>query len=146
MYHNRRGCRLKASRRTFLVASGLTALASARAAGANNLIRVGAIGCGGRMRDLLNAADKAAGYQLVVGCDVYAPRLDQLRERSSDPVSVCEEYRELLDRPDIDAVIIAAPDHWHLRIASDALAAGKHVYLEKPVSHTIEEGRTLTKA
>jgi predicted dehydrogenase len=98
------------------------------------------------MRALLDAADKAGGYHLVAGCDVYEPRRDQIRERSTEPVSTCNEYRELLDKKDMDAVIIAAPDHWHVRIACDALAAGKHIYLEKPVSHTIAEGELLTKA
>ena len=128
------------------MATGLTAVASSRALGANDLIRVGAIGCGGRMRGVLGAADKVGGFQIVAGCDVYEPRRDEIRERSNDAASTHIDYREVLDKRDVDVIFIAAPDHWHVRMATDALAAGKDVYLEKPVTHTIEEGDTLTRA
>lgn len=137
---------MNSNRRTFLVASGLTALMAGRAAGANDSIRLGAIGCGGRMRNLLDAADQVGGFDLAAGSDVYEPRRDQLRERSGNAASTHLDYRELLDKKDVDAVLIAAPDHWHVRIASDAIAAGKDVYLEKPVTHTLEEGDVLTRA
>lgn len=137
---------MNSNRRSFLLATGLSALAASRAAGANDTIRVGAIGCGGRMRDLLSAADQAGGYELVAGSDVYEPRRDAIRERSSNAASTHLDYRELLAKNDVDAVIIAAPDHWHVRMAMDAISAGKDVYLEKPVTHTIEEGEVLTRA
>ncbi|HTU45113.1 MAG TPA: Gfo/Idh/MocA family oxidoreductase [Bryobacteraceae bacterium] len=136
---------MHSNRRKFLVASGLTALAAARASGANDAVRVGAIGCGGRMRNLLDSADRAGGFELVAGSDVYEPRRDEIRERSGNAASTHLDYRELLDKKDVDAVFIAAPNHWHLRMASDAIAAGKDAYLEKPVTHTIEEGGTLTR-
>jgi predicted dehydrogenase len=98
------------------------------------------------MRGDLNAADAGGGFELVAGCDVYEPRRDEIRERSHDLASTHLDYRELLDKKDIDAVLIAAPDHWHVRIACDALAAGKDVYLEKPVTHTLEESDTLIGA
>src|SRR5947199_4352449 len=69
-----------------------------------------------------------------------------MHERTNGTTSTHLDYRELLDRKDVDAVIIASPDHWHVRMAVDALAAGKDVYLEKPVTHTLEEGVTLTRA
>ena len=137
---------MQSNRRTFLVASGLTALAASRAAGASDSIRMGAIGCGGRMKNLLDAAGQVGGYELVAGSDVYEPRRDLIRERSDNQASTHLDYRELLDKKDVDAVFIAAPDHWHLRMASDAIAAGKDVYLEKPVTHAIEEGDPLTRA
>lgn len=137
---------MQPNRRTFLVATGLSALAASRAVGANSLIRVGAIGCGGRMNSLLDAADKAGGYTLAAGCDVYQPRRDAISERTSNGASTHLDYRELLEKKDVDAVFIAAPDHWHVRIASDAIAAGKDVYLEKPVTHSIEEGEPLIRA
>jgi predicted dehydrogenase len=133
------------NRRTFLIAGGMTALASSRAFGANNTLRVGVIGAGGRMHGLLNAADKAGGYQIAAVCDVYGPHRDEVKERSNGLATTHVDYHEVLDK-DVDAVIIATPDHWHVRIAVDALAAGKDVYLEKPVTHTIEEGATLTRA
>jgi predicted dehydrogenase len=133
------------SRRSFLIAGGLTALASTKVLGANDTIRVGVIGAGGRMRSLLDAADKAGPYQIVAVSDVYTPHRDGVKERSNGLATTHLDYHEVLEK-DIDAVLIASPDHWHVRMAVDALAAGKDVYLEKPVTHTIEEGATLTRA
>ena len=132
-------------RRSFLIASGLTALASTRVLGANDTVRIGVIGAGGRMRNLLDAADKVGPYQIVAVSDVYAPHRDAVKERSNGIATTHLDYREVLQQ-DIDAVFIASPDHWHVRMAVDALAAGKDVYLEKPVTHTIEEGAVLTRA
>jgi len=132
-------------RRSFIIASGLTALASTRVLGANDTLRVGVIGAGGRMSDLLNAADKAGSYQIAAVSDVYGPRRDAIKERSKGLATLHADYRELLQQK-LDAVIIASPDHWHVRMAVDAMAAGNDVYLEKPVTHTIEEGATLTRA
>lgn len=133
-------------RRSFLIAGSLTALASSRALGANDTLHVGVIGAGGRMQGLLASADKAGPYQIVAVSDVYGPHRDAIKERSNGLASTHLDYHEVLDNKDIDAVIIATPDHWHVRIAVDALAAGKDVYLEKPVTHTLEEGATLTHA
>jgi predicted dehydrogenase len=133
------------SRRSFLIASGLTALASTRVFGANDSVRIGVIGAGRRMKDLLDAADKLGSYQMVAVSDVYGPNRDLVKERSKGLATTHLDYREVLEK-DIDAVFIAAPDHWHVRMAVDALAAGKDVYLEKPVTHSIEEGATLTRA
>jgi predicted dehydrogenase len=132
-------------RRSFIIASGLTALASSRVLGANDTLRVGVIGAGGRMGDLLNAADKVGNYQIVAVSDVYGPRRDAIKQRSNGAATTHVNYHEVLEQP-IDAVLIAAPDHWHVRMAVDALAAGKDVYLEKPVTHTLEEGATLARA
>jgi len=136
---------LKPNRRSFLIASGLTALASTRALGANDSIRIGVIGAGGRMQALLDCADKVGPCQIVAVSDVYAPRRDAVKERSNGIATTHVDYREVLNK-DIDAVLIGSPDHWHVRMAVDALAAGKDVYLEKPVTHTIEEGAVLTQA
>src|SRR5437660_4050025 len=133
------------NRRSFILASGITALASTRVLGANDTLRVGVIGAGGRMGDLLNAADKVANYQIAAVSDVYAPRRDAIKERSKGTATTHTDYRELLQQK-LDAVFIASPDHWHVRMAVDAIAAGKDVYLEKPVTHTIEEGATLARA
>lgn len=137
---------MQTNRRKFLVASGLTALAASRAAGASDRIRMGAIGCGGRMKNLLDSADRVGGFELISGSDVYEPRRDRIRERSGNAASTHLDYKDLLDKKEVDAVFIAAPDHWHVRMAADAIAAGKDVYLEKPVTHTIEEGDALTRA
>lgn len=133
------------TRRNFIITTGLTALASTRVFGANDTIRIGVIGAGGRMRSLLDAADKAGVYQIAAACDVYGPHRDTIQQRSNGSATTHVDYREVLDK-DIDAVIIASPDHWHVTMAADAIKAGKDVYLEKPVTHTIEEGATLTHA
>jgi len=136
------------NRRSFLIASGLTAFASTRAFGANDKLRIGVIGAGGRMNALLNAAESSGvSFEIASVCDVYAPRRDEVKTRPSATMAkTTGEYHEVLNDPTVDAVIIAAPDHWHVRIAVAALAAGKDVYLEKPVTHTLEEGATLTRA
>ncbi len=133
------------NRRSFLIAGGMTALAATRVIGANDTLRIGVLGAGGRMGDLLNAADKVGGYQIVAVSDVYGPRRDAVKDRSKATATTHGDYREVLQK-DIDAVFIASPDHWHVRMAVDALAAGKDVYLEKPVTHTLEEGAVLTHA
>ncbi|MGC0774830.1 MAG: Gfo/Idh/MocA family oxidoreductase, partial [Candidatus Acidiferrum sp.] len=134
------------NRRSFIVKTGLTALAATRVLGANDTLRVGVIGAGGRMNYLIECADKVGGYQLVAVSDVYGPRRDAVKQRFPvGAVTTHVDYREVLEQQ-IDAVLIAAPDHWHVRMAVNALAAGKDVYLEKPVTHTIEEGAILTRA
>jgi predicted dehydrogenase len=133
------------TRRSFLVATGLTALSSTRVLGANDTVRLGLIGAGQRGTYLLDAAEKAGSYQIVAVSDVYAPNRDAIKERSGGLASTHLDYRELLLK-DIDAVIIASPDHWHVQMAVDALKAGKDVYLEKPVSHTLEESTALMRA
>jgi predicted dehydrogenase len=137
--------RNQASRRSFILASGLTALASTRVLGANDTPRLGVIGAGGRMTGLLNAADHAGPYQIAAVSDVYAPNSDAIKQRTNGVATTHLDYREVLDQP-VDAVIIASPDHWHVRMATDALSAGKDVYLEKPVTHTLEEGPVLIRA
>ena len=133
------------SRRSFLIASGMTALASSQVFGANDKLRIGVIGAGNRLRGLLDAADKAGSYDIVAVSDVYGPNRDAVKDRSQGLASTHIDYREVLDK-NIDAVIIASPDHWHVPMAVDALKAGKDVFLEKPVTHTIEEGEALTRA
>lgn len=128
------------------MATGVSAIAAKRVLGANDVIRVGLVGCGGRSRDLLRAADQAGGYQLVAACDVYEPRRDEVRETRGSDIVTHLDYRDLLTNKDLDAVIIATPNHWHVQMACDAIAAGKDVYLEKPVTHTIEQGAVLTRA
>lgn len=135
-------------RRSFLIAGGMTAVASTRVFGASERLRIGVIGAGGRMRALLNSAEKA-GVPIEIVCvsDVYGPNREQVKTRASAAdATTCVDYKQVLDDKSIDAVIIATPDHWHVRIASAAVAAGKDVYLEKPVTHTLEEGEVLRKS
>src|SRR5215475_7302911 len=93
------------SRRSFVLGSGLTALASARVLGANDTIRIGVIGAGRRMKGLLDAADKAGSYQIVAVSDVYAPYRDAVKERSNNLATTHLNYREVLEK-DIDAAMV----------------------------------------
>jgi predicted dehydrogenase len=133
------------NRRSFLVAGGMTALASTRVWGANDTLRLGVIGAGGRMQSLLDAANKAGNCEIVAVSDVYTPHRDAVKEKYNGTPTTHLHYEEVLSQ-NLDAVLIAAPDHWHVKMAVDAIASGKDVYLEKPVTHTIEEGSTLTHA
>ena len=133
------------TRRSFLITTGLTALASTRVLGANDTIRLGVIGAGRRMKGLLDAAESVGPYQIVAVSDAYGPHRDAVKERSNGLATTHLDYREVLDKQ-LDAVIIASPDHWHVVMAVDSLKAGKDVYLEKPVTHTLEEGAMLTRA
>ncbi len=135
------------NRRSFMIGTGLTALASTRAWGASDTLRVGVIGAGGRMRNLLDAADSVGPYQIAAVSDVYAPHCDAVKARANAAGATSHvDYREVLDNKNIDVIFIATPDHWHVRIATDAVAAGKDVYLEKPVTHSLEEGAPLIRA
>jgi predicted dehydrogenase len=136
-------------RRTFFAAtSGLalgTRLAAANAQGANDRIRIGVIGTGGRARGLMNHLKRLPGNELVAVCDVYEPRMLQAAEIAGATVTRVADYRRVLDDRGIDAVVVGTPDHWHKTITLDAVAAGKDVYVEKPVSHTIAEGAEMVK-
>jgi predicted dehydrogenase len=143
------------TRRTFLTAaaSGLvlgargTSAASRDAAvqGAGNTIRIGVIGTGGRARGLMTLLKRLPGNEIVAICDVYEPRLLQAAEIAATRAAKSSDYRRILDDRQIDAVVIGAPDHWHKTITLDAVAAGKDVYVEKPISHTIAEGEEMVR-
>ena len=137
------------NRRTFFAAaSGLalgTRMATANAQGANDRIRIGVIGTGGRARGLMNHLKRLPGNELVAVCDVYEPRMLQAAEIAGTTATKVADYRRILDDRGIDAVVIGTPDHWHKTITLDAVAGGKDVYVEKPVSHTIAEGAEMVK-
>jgi len=138
-------------RRKFLkgtAAVALAGLASDKVLGANDRIRLGAIGVGGRSRKtLIPIHQNQPDTEFAAVCDVYEPHL--LRTASENGlknVKQIRDYRAILDDKSIDAVIIGAPDHWHARMVTDAVAAGKDVYVEKPVTHSLEEGNDLIRA
>jgi predicted dehydrogenase len=118
-------------------------LASSRALGANDRIRIGLIGTGGRCMYLAELLKGLPGNEIVAACDVYEPHRLQAVEKMGPQTKPAADYHEVLDRADIDAVVIGAPDHWHVPMTLDAVAAGKDVYCEKPVTHAIEEGDKL---
>ena len=126
-------------RRAFLIASAAPMLLSSSAAGANERVSVALIGAGGRGRRVL-AAFRELGSPAPAVCDVYQPNLAKGIEASDDGAQGYGDYRRILERDDIDAVLIATPDHWHVPMMLDAVSAGKDVYCEKPMSHSISEG------
>ena len=135
-----------ASRRTFITGAAATAASYNRILGAADNIRIGAIGTGGRWGALYDALQKSGGNEIVAVCDVYEPRRLQNKARTAAGATDHVDYREILDRKDIDAVVIATPDHWHVRIATDAVRAGKDAYCEKPVTHLLSEEEPLRTA
>jgi predicted dehydrogenase len=139
--------RMSCTRRTFLAsAPGLmlgVRLAASSARGANDRIRIGVIGTGGRARGLMTLLKRLPGNDIVAVCDVYEPRLLQAAEIAGTTAKKVVDYRRVLDDGEVDAVVIGTPDHWHKTITLDAVAAGKDVYVEKPVSHRIAEGTEM---
>jgi predicted dehydrogenase len=133
------------SRRDFVRAgvAGLTALSASRVLGANERIRVGVIGFGlvGRVhtRNLIAMNDvSVAGV-----CDVFQPRLDAAAELVGGNVAKYSDFRKMLDNKSIDAVWVTTPDHWHALLTMMACAAGKDVYVEKPMTLFVREGRWM---
>lgn len=112
---------------------------------ANEKINIGVIGCGIQGNSDLNAALKVSGAAITGACDLYTGRLTRMKEVHGADLYTTRDYRELLQRKDIDAVIIATSDHWHSRISIDALKAGKHVYCEKPMVHQFDQGHDVIK-
>jgi predicted dehydrogenase len=143
------------TRRAFLEAMGLfstsallagTTVESARGYAANDTIRVGCIGTGGRCRSLMKPLAQVPGVQITAVCDIYDGHLDLGRKLADPQAFATKHYQELLDRKDIDAVLIGCPDHWHVPMTVDACAAGKDVYVEKPLTHDLSEGAAVVNA
>lgn len=112
----------------------------------NSNIQIALIGAGGMGQGDARMSTSLPGVKLVAACDLYDGRLARCREIWGDSISTTRDYREILNRKDVDAVIIATPDHWHSRITIDALNAGKDVYCEKPMVQKIEEGAKVIEA
>ena len=139
--------------------------ASANITGANNKIRMGFIGIGNRGTELLGLFMQQLDCEVAALCDVYEPYLQRDRskvdprwieiyaekvpkmtEQFSKKPKLYKDYRKMLEDKSIDAVCIATPDHWHAKQTIDAIHAGKDVYCEKPLTHTLIEGRTMIDA
>jgi predicted dehydrogenase len=138
------------NRRTFTkTAAALGALAalpaSAHPADSNERIRLAFIGVGNRGDQLLDAFMVHKDADVVALCDVYEPYLDAAQKKAGGKAKVYSDYRKLLDQKDVDAVVIATPDHWHALQFVAACRAGKDVYVEKPLSLCIAEGRTMVR-
>ncbi len=152
------------TRRNLLKASGSTAVAVSLSVGLgcttaasaeeqaaeDGDVRLAVIGIGGRGRQHVKVFSKCSGVKLVALCDADQDRVDkaaaELEESAGKKIARFTDYRKLLQSTDIDAVTIATPNHWHSLMAIQAMQAGKHVYVEKPVCHTVWEGRQMLNA
>ena len=113
---------------------------------ANDQIQIALIGAGGQgQHDTLTAAE-VPGVKVVAAADCYDGRLTHAKELWGADIFTSRDYREILARPDVDAVIIGTPDHWHKQAAIDAMNAGKDVYLEKPMIHLYSDGPEIIAA
>jgi predicted dehydrogenase len=129
-----------------LAAAGQLRTARSQATSANETIEIACIGVGGRCQHLLRALVRVPGVRIAGVCDVWDKHLDAGRQ-VADPAAIATKgFREILDRKDIDAVLIATPDHWHTPITIEACAAGKDVYVEKPLTHEPAEGAKVVEA
>jgi len=112
---------------------------------ANDKIRIGLIGAGGMGQGDAHDAARVPDVEIAAAADIYDSRLDRMKELYPG-IATTRDYRQVLARSDIDAVIVATPDHWHARITLDALAAGKDVYCEKPMVQKIQDGKRVIEA
>jgi predicted dehydrogenase len=151
------------SRRQFLTAAAAGAaglailphLAGCSSKAGDGTIRLGFIGLGRQAMSLLNGFIQISGVTVIAGCDVYGVKRARFEKRVNAfyakagrevKVTTCEKYQDIFKRKDIDAVVIAVPDHSHAMIAIAACKAGKDIYLEKPMTFTIKEGQELVRA
>ena len=135
------------SRRQFVqsvAASALSARAYSATIGSNNRLRIGIIGAGGMATNHMHALVKMRegdNLEIVNVCDIYEKRLDNAAQLTGG--KPLKDYRQLLDNKDIDYVLIATPEHWHFQMAMDALDAGKHVYVEKPMTQNVAQAHKI---
>ena len=139
------------SRRDFLRSSaigtaGLAMGARPEFVAPSDRITIGMIGAGARAHGLVEALKGFPEVEIVAACDAYTGRLKRMKSRAGSGVDTMADYREIIARNDIDAVVISSPDHWHYRHSVDSLDAGKHAYIEKPLTYSIEEGAGIIEA
>ena len=145
------------SRRDFLRTSALGTAAfslGASPAGAqtrdkinpSDRITLGFIGAGARAHQLIEAFKLFPDVEIIAACDAYAGRLERVKSRTDGRADTYKDYREIIQRDDVDAVVISSPDHWHYRHSIDSLNAGKHAYIEKPMTYSFEEGAGIIEA
>jgi predicted dehydrogenase len=134
------------TRRDFARAAGVaTALSYSRILGANDRVRMGYIGVGNRGDQVHDAFLEHADNETVALCDLRDDHMDFAAKKSRATPKRYKDYKKLLDDKDVDAVVIATPDHWHALMFIDACNAGKDVYVEKPLSLTVAEGRKMVE-
>jgi predicted dehydrogenase len=119
---------------------------AAQAAPASDRVRFGIVGVGMEGSGVLSTAIQLRGVECVAAADLYDGRHELAREIVGKPIRTTRRYKELLDSKDIDAILIAVPDHWHKQVVVDAVNAGKDVYCEKPMSHNPADGVEMVAA
>lgn len=127
-------------------AVGLAATKQSEAAMANDVINVGVIGVGNRGTQVMDGFVAHKDCKIVAVTDVYKPFLDRAKEKYGQHIETYEDYRKMLERKDLDAILIATPDHWHAIQMIDSVNSGRDVYVEKPLATTIVEGRKMVEA
>jgi predicted dehydrogenase len=132
--------------RSLVLAGASTALGAARVFGANERVRLGFIGLGNRGDQVLDAFLKHPDAQVVALCDLSQAYMDNAARKIGDSPRQFKDYRKLLELRDLDAVVVATPDHWHALQTVHACEAGKDVYVEKPLSRCVVEGRRMVEA
>lgn len=130
----------------FTGAAVVTAESASRVYGANGRVRVALIGCGGRGTTVASEIDKVDNVEFTAVCDVYRRNAERAKQRLGGNAKIVKDFRDVLKMKDVDAVMVSTPDHWHAIPAIAALEAGKHVYCEKPIEHTIQEGLAIVAA
>ncbi|MCE9532229.1 MAG: Gfo/Idh/MocA family oxidoreductase, partial [Planctomycetes bacterium] len=139
------------SRRSFILSASTAAASTivgsvATAYAANETINVACIGTGGRCRHLMKSLAKIEKVRMTALCDVWDVALAE-GQKLADPKAVTSKnFKETLALKDIDAVLIGSPDHWHVPLTIAACEAGKHVYVEKPLTHDLAEGKAVVDA
>jgi predicted dehydrogenase len=137
------------TRRDFAKTAGVataTALSADRVLGANDRVRVGFIGLGNRGDQVLSAFLEHKDCEVAAVCDIYQPYVDFAAKKIATKPKEYKNYQDLLASKDLDAVVIVTPDHWHALMCVEACAAGKDVYVEKPLSLCVAEGRAMVSA
>ena len=124
----------------------MSAASYSRIVGANEKLNIGVIGCGGMANEHMKALlqmKKSDNIDITAVCDVFTKRLDQAKELTK--AQVFKNYQDILGNKNIDYVLLATPEHWHYQMTLDAISAGKHIYVEKPMTHTIEQAKDITE-
>lgn len=138
------------SRRSFLLSASASAVAlagsSATGFAANETLNVGIIGAGGRARHLMKSLVKVEGVRVTHLCDVWDVSLDEANKLLDGKAKTCKNYKELLDQKGVDAVLIGSPDHWHVPLTVASCEAKKDIYVEKPLTHDLSEGKAVVEA
>ncbi|MCY3630273.1 MAG: Gfo/Idh/MocA family oxidoreductase [Bacteroidota bacterium] len=143
--------RFLVSRRDFMRSSAIGTAGLAMGArpsfvAPSDRITVGMIGAGARAHGLVESLKAFPEVEIVAACDAYTGRLERMKRRTNGTAKTMADYREIIARDDIDAVVISSPDHWHYQHSVDSLNAGKHAYIEKPMTYSIEEGAGIIEA